>query len=67
VFYPGRDMKTSHEGLAITEEEWDITLAHIAATLDALGVAQPEKAEFLEAAMSLKWDVVGPSRRAAAD
>ena len=67
VFYPGRDMKTSHEGLAITEEEWDITLAHIAATLDALGVAQPEKADFLEAAMSLKWDVVGPSRRAAAD
>jgi hemoglobin len=65
VFYPGRDMKTSHEGLAITEEEWDITLAHIAATLDTLGVAQPEKAEFLEAAESLKWDVVESSRPAA--
>lgn len=66
VFYPGRDMKTSHEGLGITQEEWDITLAHIAATLDKLGIAQPEKTEFLEAAVSLKWDVVEPSRTAAA-
>src|SRR5918911_3854953 len=58
AFYAGPDMKTSHTGLGITEEEWDITLAHIGATLDALGVAEREKAEVLEASNSLKWDIV---------
>jgi hemoglobin len=58
VEYFGRDMKTSHEGLKITEEEWEMTLAHIAASLDSVGVAEREKAEFLEAAVSLKWDIV---------
>lgn len=58
VFYAGPDMKVSHEGLGITEEEWDITIAHIAAALDALKVAEREKAEVLQAANSLKWDIV---------
>ena len=58
VFYAGPDMKTSHEGLGITNEEWDITLAHIGATLDALGVAAQEKSEVLAAAASLKGDIV---------
>ena len=58
AFYAGPDMKTSHEGLGITNEEWDITLAHIGATLDALGVAAQEKSEVLAAAASLKGDIV---------
>jgi hemoglobin len=58
VFYAGPDMKVSHEGLGITEEEWDTTIDHIAATLDALGVAEREKAEVLQAANGLKWDIV---------
>ena len=65
VEYFGRDMKTSHEGLHITEDEWDMTLAHIAASLDAVGVAEPEKAEFMEAATGLKWDIVEGPRDAA--
>jgi hemoglobin len=58
VFYAGPDMKVSHEGLGITEEEWDITIAHIAATLDALGVPERERAEVLQASEGLKWDIV---------
>jgi hemoglobin len=58
VFYAGPDMKTSHEGLGITIEEWEITLAHIGATLDALGVAAGEKSDVLAAAESLKGDIV---------
>ena len=58
VEYFGRDMKTSHDGLHITGEEWDMTLAHIAGSLDAVGVAEREKAEVMEAAASLKWDIV---------
>lgn len=58
VFYAGPDMKISHEGLGITNEEWDITLDHIGATLDGLGVAAQEKNEVLAAAASLKGDIV---------
>lgn len=58
VEYFGRDMKTSHEGLGITEHEWDKTIAHIVATLDTLGVAEREKAEVLEASAGLKWEIV---------
>jgi hemoglobin len=58
AFYAGPDMKTSHEGLGITNEEWDITLGHIGATLDALGVATQEKSEVLAAAAGLKGDIV---------
>jgi hemoglobin len=58
VYYDGPDMKTSHHGLGITNEEWDLTLGHIGATLDALGVAVREKAEVLAAAASLKDDIV---------
>ena len=58
VFYAGPDMKTSHQGLGITNEEWDVTLGHIGATLDSLGVAAREKSEVLGAAASLKDDIV---------
>lgn len=66
VEYFGRDMKTSHDGLHITEEEWDMTLAHIAASLDAVGVGEREKAEVVEAAGGLKWEIVEAPHTAAA-
>ena len=56
--YLGRDMKTSHDGLGITEDEWAIFVRHTIAALDRLGIAEPEKAEFLAAAGSLKGDIV---------
>jgi hemoglobin len=58
VEYFGRDMKISHEGLGITEREWDKTIGHIATTLDTLGVAEREKTEVMQAASGLKWDIV---------
>ena len=58
VIYRGRDMKTSHEGLRITEREWEIFMAHTAATLEHLEVPDPEKQEFLDCAASLKGDIV---------
>ena len=33
VIYRGRDMKTSHEGLRITERDWEIFVGHTVATL----------------------------------
>ena len=61
--YVGRDMKTSHEGLGITDGEWDIFAVHAVATLDKLGITGQEKAEFLAAATSLKDDIVEVPRQ----
>jgi len=58
VNYAGRDMKTSHEGLAISENDWDIFVRHTVASLEDLGVADREKNEFLAAAAALKGDIV---------
>lgn len=61
--YLGRDMKTSHEGLGITDDEWDVFAVHAVATLDKLGISGTEKAEFLAAASSLKPDIVEVPRK----
>jgi hemoglobin len=58
VTYTGPDMRTAHDGLGITGGEWAILMGHIAAALDALGVREPEKSEFIVTADSLKWDIV---------
>jgi hemoglobin len=58
VFYAGPDMKSSQRGLGITLQEWDITLRHIEAVCEKLGVAERERGDVLEAANSLKWDIV---------
>jgi hemoglobin len=64
--YVGRDMKTSHEGLGITEGDWAVFVEHTVAMLSDLGVPDQEKDEFLAAAGSLKGDIVGAPRLAAA-
>ena len=58
VIYRGRDMKTSHQGLRITERDWEIFVGHIVATLDHFEVPEHEKQEFLDCAASLKDDIV---------
>jgi hemoglobin len=62
VVYRGRDMKTSHEGLRISESDWKIFVEHTVATLDKFSVPEREKAEFMAAAASLKGDIVEPPR-----
>ena len=57
--YIGRDMKTAHTGLHITEDDWSITVKHLVATLDKFKVPEKEKAEVLEAISSLKSNIVG--------
>jgi hemoglobin len=56
--YLGRDMKTCHTGLGITDDEWDVFARHVIATLDNLEIPERERAEFLAAAESLKPDIV---------
>jgi hemoglobin len=56
--YTGRDMKTSHDGLAVSESDWAVFVQHTTATLNDLGVGEREKNEVLAAADSLKADIV---------
>jgi hemoglobin len=56
--YTGRDMKTSHGGLGITNADWDAAAKHLAASLDKFKVAEKEKGELLAFVTSLKKDIV---------
>lgn len=57
--YCGRDMKTSHEGLGITEGDWEVFVKHTVAALEKCRVPAGEKAEFLATAGMLKSQIVG--------
>ena len=57
-FYTGRDMKTSHAGLAISEAEWQANMQFAAAALDTFGVAAREKEEFLDIFRKYKNEIV---------
>ena len=56
--YTGRDMKTSHAGLGITEKEWDAGAKHLVAALDKFKVPEREKGEVVAFVSSLKKDIV---------
>lgn len=57
--YLGRDMKTIHTGLKITEKDWESSVKHLTATLDKFKVKSKEKGEVLGAISGLKKDIVG--------
>lgn len=57
-FYIGRDMKTSHAGLRITEAEWDANMRHAQGALDTTRVSDSEKAEFLSLFTRYKQDII---------
>ena len=59
--YIGRSMKVAHEGLGITESDWQVSVGHLVAALDKFKVPQKEKDELLAAVSSLKPDIVAPA------
>jgi len=61
VTYTGRDMKSSHKGLGITETEWNAAAAELTATLDVFKVPDKERGELLAAVSALKADIVEPA------
>ena len=58
AYYVGRDMKTSHEGMQISEADWAVFMEHSAATLDHFGVPACERDEVLGFFESLKGEIV---------
>ena len=58
MYYTGRDMKTSHKGMKISESDWSIFLQHAGATMEALQVPTQECDEIIAFVLSLKADIV---------
>ena len=58
MYYTGRDMKTSHQGMKISETDWSIFLRHAGATMEALRVPKQECDEVVAFVLSLKEDIV---------
>lgn len=57
--YTGRDMKTVHTGINITESDWDLSAKYLSETLDKFQVPEKEKTEVLNLVTSLKPVIVG--------
>jgi len=58
MYYLGRDLKTSHAGLNITEEEWKANMKYMAEALDAHKIPQRERAEVLTLVEGMKREIV---------
>jgi len=61
-YYTGRTMKASHEGMGITDADWQIAANHLVATLGKFTVPEREKNEVLAAISALKKDIVTPAK-----
>ena len=57
--YVGRDMKTAHTGMKITDAEWNATVENLVKALNKYNVAAAEKDELLAALGPMKGSIVG--------
>ncbi len=57
--YLGKDMKTTHKGMKITEAEWNATVENLNRALDKRKVPPAEKQELIQLVASMKGDIVG--------
>ena len=62
--YIGREMKTAHQGLAITQVEWESAGKKMAAALQKFNVAEPDQKEFAAMIEKLRADIVEPPKPA---
>ena len=58
MVYTGRDMKTSHLGMGVSESDWQRFIGHLEPTLDKFAVPSPERAAVLGFVDSTKADIV---------
>jgi hemoglobin len=56
--YIGREMAPAHQGLEITQKEWDASVVHLKASLDKFKVGAKEEKEFLAMIDKLKTDII---------
>lgn len=63
--YIGRDMTTAHQGLEITQKEWDASVQHLQATLVKFKVGEKEQKDLLAVVDKLKTDIIEKPKKEA--
>ena len=58
LYYSGRDMKSSHRGMKISDSDWSAFMGHVHATLEAFRVPPTERDEVVAFIQSTKADIV---------
>ncbi|MCP4037839.1 MAG: group 1 truncated hemoglobin [bacterium] len=58
MYYVGRDMKTSHRGMGISDSDWRAFIGHVEATLGHFEVPEREAGDVLAFIESTKADIV---------
>ena len=58
LYYTGRNMKTSHKGMKISESDWSAMLGHLNATLEAFHVGKAEHDEVVAFVQRTKAEIV---------
>jgi hemoglobin len=58
LYYTGRDMKISHEGMGIDQADWRAFVGHLEATLGKFQVPVAERGQILAFVDSTKLDIV---------
>jgi hemoglobin len=56
--FVGRPNDVTHQGLQITQEDWDKSQGALAKTLDEMGVKDPDKSELIAVIDNLKGDII---------
>ena len=56
--YIGRTMRASHEGLGITEDDWNVAVKRLTETLDKFKVPKAERDDLFKILVPLKNDIV---------
>jgi len=57
--YTGKDMRTSHTGMGISEDEFNALVGDLKGALDKFKVPAPEQGDLLGALGGMKGDIVG--------
>lgn len=58
MYYTGRDMKLSHQGMRISAGDWDVFVGHLNATLDKFALPSAERDDVLGFVQSTRADMV---------
>ena len=58
LYYTGRTMKLSHQGMKISESDWSIFMGYARATMEFFQIAQQEYADVAAFVTGLKHDIV---------
>jgi hemoglobin len=58
LLYTGRDMKTSHQGMKISEGDWEAFMGHLHATLESFELPEAEFSDVIAFIESTKADMV---------